>query len=428
MKLTATQQHLANIMSATTGELADIVTLTTKSHERFRTQTGQYVWRSTGWHARYYVDNPNPYIRGRVKICIPLEVPSTADESQVKLALKKHMKKVNAEQRGAWAVPTSDQILVSVYWEAMYLPMIEANRSWSTARTYKKLWDLYCKDYFKNKILTRYATVDGNRFLTELAQRKLRQRGKKSDEQANGLNRSSLSLVRTICTGLFSYAQNEGLIDRNPFSDVRISVKVRKPQKKVMYSLAEVAAVLSEIPRTDAKLLFAFCSLLGLRPSEAAAIQWSDVNGNLLSILRAAPAGHLGETKTENSVGSVLIIKPVARLIEQWRKECGRADGFMFKRRNGHVINASDFTAMHIVEHARKAIGSRWHGLYAGRRAVGKALYNLTGDIRATAQNLRNDQATSLAHYSEPSVESGRAGSVLLEQAFEIEEAKLLKA
>jgi integrase len=425
MKFNATQEHLAKIIIES-GETPDLVSLTTKSHERFREQKGQYVWRATGWHARYYVDNPNPYIRGRVKICIPLEVPSTADERQVEKALQRHMKKVNSEQRGAWVTPTSDQLSVGVYAEAMYLPMIEANRTRSTYQTYKKLWAQYCKDHFKNKILTRYATVDGNRFLTELAQRKLRVRGKKAQE--NGLSRNSISLVRAICTGVFSLAQNEGLIDRNPFSDVRIVVRVRKPQKKVMYSLAEVAAVLGKIPRTDAKLLFAFCSLLGLRPSEAAAIKWSDVKGNLLSILRAAPAGHLGETKTEQSVGSVLIIKPVERLIEQWRKECGYADGFMFKRRNGSVINVNDFQSEHIKDAGREAIGARWHGLYSGRRAVGKALYNLTGDIRATAQVLRNDQATSLAHYSEPSVESGRAGSVLLEQAFEIEEAKLLKA
>jgi integrase len=332
------------------------------------------------------------------------------------------MKKVNAQQKGLHPVPGKDEMTVEQFWITTHWPMIEANKSWSTARTYKRLWSQYCAYHFRNKVLVRYATVDGNRFLTELAQRKL-------ENGEIGLNRSSLNLVRAVCSNIFSHAHNEGMIDRNPFNDVRLMVKVRKPKKQVMYSLAEVAVVLKTIPRTDAKLLFSFCALLGLRPSEAAAICWSDVNGDLLSILRAAPSGHLGETKTERSVGCVPIIKPVARLIEAWRAECKSSEGFMFKRRNSQsVVDVSDFQRQHITPHGRQAIGSRWHGLYGGRRAVGTALYNLTGDTRATFATLRNSKRTTDAHYIQTSLEPAIAGFAMLEQDFEKEQQKLLTA
>lgn len=405
-------------------EVVDAVRLTGKA-PRFRTQTGRLVEYSDGYYLRFYdwddTDNPNAAAFKRKKVSRFL-CPLETEKIDLKHLQRDYMKKVNAKQKGQHILPDRDDLTVEQFWIREHWPMIEKNKSWSTARTYKRIWAMYLQPYFARKVLVRYATVEGNHFLTELAQRNL----------ANGevgLNRNSLNLVRAVCTGIFSHAQNEGLIDRNPFSDVRLMVRVRKPKKTVMYSLAEVAAVLAAIPRTDAKLLFSFCALLGLRPSEAAAVRWSDVNGSLLSILRAAPAGHLGETKTERSIGSVLIIKPVARLIEAWRAECGKAEGFMFKRRKSvSVIDVSDFARQQIVEYARKAIGSRWRGLYAGRRAVGTTLYNLTGDTRATFGQLRNTKGITDAHYVEASAGPAHAGSALLEQAFEIEEQKLLKA
>jgi hypothetical protein len=153
------------------------------------------------------------------------------------------------------------------------------------------------------------------------------------------------------------------------------------------------------------------------------------VHGDLLSVSRAAPGGHLGETKTERSVGVVLLIKPVLRLLEMYRAECGNpTEGYMFTRRNGNVIDVSDFARVHIAEHARRVIGDRWRGLYAGRRAVGTTLFALTGDSRATFGTLRNSKATSDLHYTEVSIEPARAGQRVLESAFEIEHAKLLNA
>jgi integrase len=391
--------------------VVDAVHLTAKG-PRFRTQTGRLVEYSDGYYLRFYdwdeADNPGAGAFKRKKVSRFL-CPLETEKCDLKHLQRDYMKKVNARQKGQHILPDRDDLTVEQFWITQHWPMIEKNKSWSTARTYKRIWAMYLQPHFARKVLVRYVTVDGNRFLTELAQRKL-------SSGEFGLNRNSLNLVRALCTGIFSHAQNQGMIDRNPFSDVKLMVKIRKPKKTVMYSLAEVAAVLAAIPRTDAKLLFSFCALLGLRPSEAAAVRWSDVNGNLLSILRAAPAGHLGETKTERSVGSVLIIKPVARLIESWRTECSKTEGFMFKRRNSEsVIDVSDFARQQIVAYARKAIGSRWHGLYAGRRAVGSALYNLTGDTRATFGQLRNTKGVTDAHYVEASAEPAHAGSVLLD-------------
>ena len=368
--------------------------------------------------ARYYISD---MLGRRVKTSEYL-CPRLTDEDEAKRLLRRHMKKVNSEQRAAWVAPTADQLTISQYWENVVLPKAEAKLTHSTIRGYRAMWNCYCKEFFENKPLVSFKTVDARLFLEHLATMKLKRPKQKGDV---GLNRNGIALVRAVCGKIFKRAKNDGLIEQNPFSEVELDVKVRKPKKQVMYSLSEVAAVLGAIPRTDAKLLFAFCSLLGLRPGEAAATRWEDIRGDVLHIERSAPNGVLGETKTEQSVGSVLIIAPVMEILEQYRKERGKAVGFLFTTDAGTLIVTTQFCRRYISDYGKAAIGNRWAGLYAGRRAVGMALYNLTGDTRATYQSLRNTMATTAKHYVGPDVEQGRAGQRVLETAFELERKRL---
>jgi integrase len=407
-----------------TQEIEDAVHLA-KKITRFRTQEGTLVLRSTGWWIGFYDWDEKG--SGRKKVYRYL-CQSGIEKRELDQQRRAFMKKINNLQRGEYTPPDPKETTVGQYFVTKYLPLIDANRSVSTSRTYKNRWKTYCADHFAKKVLTRYETVDANKFLTDLAQRKL-------PSGVMGLNRNSLALVRGICSGLFSLAQNEGLIDRNPFTDVRLLVKIRKPSKSVFYSWAEVAEVLNATVddkpmRTDAKIVFLLCALRGLRPAEAAAVKWSDVHGELLSILRAAPNGVLGETKTESSIGAVTLIEPIISLIKQWNVECGKPkEGFMFKRRNSDtVIDVQEFKRQYIQPYGRKAIGDRWRGLYPGRRGTSNRLRTLTGSNEASSATLRNSPEMIDVHYSERQAEAERKGALLIEQEFKETQQKLLKA
>lgn len=395
----------------------DVAAVVSRIRQRNRRQKGELITYSDGIYCRYYADSPQT--GKRMKVSEFLCDNDTELPEQKKL-LARRMKAVNLEQGNAQLLPTANEVTVEMYWDAKYYPVVKDNKSWSTALTYKRIFDGYLREHFATKSLLKYRTVDAHRFLEQLATMTLK------DKKTKGLNRSSLGLCRAVCYGIFRSAKNKGLIEENPFADVTIEVKVRKRGQRVAYSLEEIYLVIQAIPRLDAKLLFSFCGLLGMRPSEAGAIRWEDITASEVRVCRSAPRGHeQDETKTDNSVRTLDLIKPVAFLVDQYREEWRRAGkaltGKLFSRRDGSVVDVGDFAAYNIAKYGRAAIGERWHGLYAGRRAVGTAQYNLTGDARSVFQTLGNENGYK---YIQPSREQGRKGQALLEAAYDKIERK----
>jgi hypothetical protein len=72
-------------------------------------------------------------------------------------------------------------------------------------------------------------------------------------------------------------------------------------------------------------------------------------------------------------------------------------------------VDHRDFDKYHIRPLAKKAC-ARYCGLYSGRHGAATALLNLTGDVRATYQTLRNTLAVVMSTYVEPDVSAGDAG------------------
>jgi integrase len=391
---------------------ADVAVYLNRKQKKFRVQDGQWIRGADCYWVRFY---DNDVLGRRYKRSEHLCGLDNVSPDDVSRRLKSFMKKENDRQRSLWGnASVAGQMTLGAYWKTVYFPVIEkdGNHSWSTLNSYQHLWETYCEPV-AGKVLTRFSTEDACKFLEALAQKPTVFRG----VTQCGLGRNSLSLVRTICSGMFTYARTKGVVTANPMNGAKLYVKIRKPEKQVFYTLEEVDAVLNAQPidgvamRLDARLLFSFCARLGMRPSEAAAVRWEDITGDELSIERAAPRGHLGETKTENSKGTIWVIPPVMVLLNQWRSECGSpTEGFLFRRRNGSVINVANFTQQYILAYGKAAIGARWRGLYAGRRSVGKLLFNLTGDVRASWQQLRNELATTMAHYTERDSAAARSG------------------
>jgi integrase len=201
---------------------------------------------------------------------------------------------------------------------------------------------------------------------------------------------------------------------------VKVLVKVRKPKKRVAYTLEETKTILNALTRTDAKLFFALCSVLGMRPSEAAAVKWEniDFDGGVLKVREAAPYGVLGELKTEQSEDDLDIIEPVRSFLTAWHQEMKQPSvGLLFTPDGKHPINHSDFAKRWIKPEAEK-VCPRYCGCYAGRHGTATDLYNQDGDVRAAYQVLRNSLEVVQSTYVKPKSEHGKAGLHKREQAF----------
>jgi integrase len=391
---------------------------------RFRTQTGTLVRGSDGFYCRYMVDGIGASANGEFKrkkiatwLC-PLET-DVIDRSRL---MKKFMAGENARQKGAERVPPSaDDLTVGRFWETKHLPLIKEERSWATHRTYERLWHQYLQPHFAGRALRRYRTVDGNEWLTSLVKGEGRTR---NGERRRPLNSSSYGLVRSIASGIFTHAINVGILDVNPFANVRLMVRVKEHEQGEAYTIEEVAAILAALDKLSSSgpaLFFALC-VQGLRPSEVAGLRLGqdiDIARGVLHIRRSCPSGHAQESaKNLQSKAPIPLSEVVAERLTKWQAECGRTHGYVFERRGNQPVDSGDYARRFIQPVAEKVIGEgRWMGLYACRRFAATETSNLTGNTLAAYTNLRNSKKTTDKHYLTPSSDQGRKGQHLLDAA-----------
>jgi integrase len=362
--------------------------------QRFREQTGQVVKRTDGFYIRFYRDRDGERIKVTERLCDLGTAPA-----KVKLLCASHMSAVNnarhTDLRSAAPVPV---VTVGAFWQTTYLPWVRENKRASTARGYESDWKLYVKPELETTPISTFTTPQACDLLDRMA-------------SVKNLNESTIAHIKSLCSGLFKMAVRKGIIALNPWREADATVKVRKAKKRVKYTPQETIAILNALDKPDAKLFFALCGVMGMRPSEAAAAKWEhmDWKANKYHVCEAAPYGVLGETKTEQSIGDVPVIEPALSAMKAWHEACGKpAAGLMVTNGTGPVDHRA-FDKYHIRPLAKKAC-ARYCGLYSGRHGAATALLNLTGDVRATYQTLRNTLAVVMSTYVEPDVSAGDAG------------------
>jgi integrase len=376
-----------------------------KPQRRYREQTGSVVKRSDGFYIRYYKDGDGGE---RIKVTERLCDLSVLDPQKRKLLAKSHLSSINnlqhAALRSAAPVPA---LTVGAFWDETYFPWVKKNKRFSTQRGYEYVWKLYVKAELATRPIDSYHTIDASEFLTGLTSR---------------LNSKSLSHVRALMSGIFAHATNtkgsngKALIDRNPIRDVKVLANMSEPKQRIAYTPEETIAIINAIQRTDAKLFFALCSVLGMRPSEAAAVRWENISDGVLKVREAAPYGRLGALKTKRSARDLTITEPVMSLLKTYRKSLSKpAQGLLFMSNGTDPINHNSFAKYYITPDARK-VCSRWNGCYSGRHGAATTLYNQDGDVRAAYQVLGNSLEVVMATYVKPDDEQGKAGQVKYEQ------------
>src|SRR3984957_2367813 len=186
--------------------------------------------------------------------------------------------------------PTSDHFITD-YWEQVYLPTVKRGLKPSSVAGYVDIWERHLKNHFAKRTFEGYEPVHGNKLLNELV--------------AQGYARSSVAHVRSLASGIFTHAINDGVLQNNPWRNVKTKIKPRKPKETADYTLSELMDIVNnKLTRIDAQLIVCLAGLMGLRPSEIAGLCWEDVNikAGKLRLHQAFVRGHLGTTKTDIDV------------------------------------------------------------------------------------------------------------------------------
>ena len=94
--------------------------------------------------------------------------------------------------------PTTIDRLITDYWEEVYLPTVKAGLKPSTVAGYQEIWDNHLKEHFTGCTFNAYETHHGNKLLNE--------------KVAAGYGRRTLAHIRSLASGIFSHAINDGVL------------------------------------------------------------------------------------------------------------------------------------------------------------------------------------------------------------------------
>jgi integrase len=338
-----------------------------------RHQIGHIFESASGsFHVRFYtteiVDGHPKRVQKSHLLCRKDNKHFSKTCKAVKLLRDDHMRTINVDQ-----VSEAD-MLVSDFWDQRYLPFIKENMKTSTVTGYQQIWSQHLKDHFGEMTLQSYRTHVGSTFLLGLTKTQ---------------GRRTLNHIRSLASGIFTHAINEGRLESNPWRDVRILGKVAAPKPTAHYTLEEAEDIISALVEfVDCQLIIALSFFAGLRPSEIAGLKWEDFDAEAVNIRRANVRGVVGTTKTPESVATLPLLPQILVPLALWRLKSGSHEsGWLFKNERGNPQDLTDLVRRKIRPALLKA-GLKWKGLYAGRRGAATAIIGLTGGNYAAAQEL----------------------------------------
>ena len=355
------------------------------------------------WHVRYRLitmqDGKPVRVLKSHKLC-------DRDDKFFSASCKAVQDKCDAFMRGI--SPTSAKDMpVHEFWEQTYLPFIQQNKKASTVRGYIQIWNQHLTQHFAPYSLQDYKTHVGSQFLLGLS-------------KSQGLR--TLNHVRSLASGIFSHAINLGLLEQNPWHDVKILGKVSPPKPTGWYTLEEAENIISAlVDHVECQLVMALACFLGLRPGEIAALRWEDFDNDYVHIRRAIAGGLVGTTKTPESVASLPLIDRVRLFLNLWREKCGNPpEGWVFCNERGNPANLKDMVHR-TIRPAVEAKELEWKSIYAGRRGAGTAIIGLTGGNYAAAQELlrHKHMTTTLQFYKKQTQQALSEGVKALNAALQ---------
>ena len=367
-------------------------------HQR-RHQRGHVYLASGAFYVRYSVieiiDGKPKRVQRSARLCAKdgNKYRSVTDRN-VKMLRDAFMLRVN-EQNLSGRV-NSNSTTVADFWEKQYVPFIKENRRASTVHGYEKVWKQHLKNHFAQMTLTEYRTHIGSKLLTSLAGAPSR------------LGRATLAHIRSLASAVFSHALNLGMIESNPWHDVKVLGKVKSPTGNAHYTLEQATRMISALAgHPNAQAVLSLACFLGLRPGEIAGLRWEDIDtqGNWIHLRRAVVRGIVGELKTRIkaaqdqtcSCGMPLsqcqrlpLIEPVAIGLDLWRKSSGNpSQGWVFPNRMGRPMDLA-VLARTVIRPILESKDITFKGLYPGRRGAATILTELTGSAIAAQQLLRH--------------------------------------
>jgi integrase len=220
---------------------------------------------------------------------------------------------------------------------------------------------------------------------------------------------------------MYEDARNIGLVESNPFSRLSLPPAERRgtitpPTMEEYRRLLEACTVLGGYG-PEFRAMIQFSAWTGVRAGELHALEWDDVEGEVIQIRRSRRRdGSIGPPK--NGKARTIAFLPPARVLESVSR---RRDAYVFHSPRGNpLIQGSHHYAWRAARAAAALPGTRWHDL---RHFCATQLLEMGRSHFDVAVQLGHEDGGALvmARYGHPSKDAARER---LLRAFSLEDAE----
>lgn len=228
------------------------------------------------------------------------------------------------------------------------------------------------------------------------------------------------STARVIGT-MFEDARNVGLVEANPFANLRLPLTEKPPEIKPP-TMEEYRALLDACPilggyAKEFRAMIQFAAWTGVRQGELFGLQWQDIGEDTIQVRRSRKFdGTIGRPK--NGREREIMLLPPARVLEEVPR---RPDPFIFHSPRGNPLLRGTHAWSWQKVKASAGVDCRWHDL---RHACATWLLELgLSHFDVSIQLGHTDGgALVMARYGHPSVDAAKRR---LLAAFEIADAEI---
>ena len=374
--------------------------------------TGQVFFARNSWFFRYWENfNVDGQIERRQK-CVKLA--DYCDRYRTKSDLDDLVAEKLATVSVAAKCPRSSDPFTS-YVEDVYLPFVLRTMKPSTYAGYSTYWNRYLKPRVRQYALRDFTVAIVAGLLKDIT-------------SMHKLNRDTITKVRSILSGIFSYAMSEGHFPArsasdNPASHARIPESATVPIEPVAATRDEVKAILASLKAQPSLKLpemhleraaVGIMAMLGLRPGEARGLRWEDWDrvAEQIAVRRAVWHKVEGTPKTPQSVRLVAVSGELRELLlGLWKKQDSPVAGYILAAPSGRPIILDNLVKRTIrprleamnqnAESRGEKLNLSWPGWYSLRRFHGTAV-RAESNLETTSRALGNSKAVADRHYVKP--------------------------